>query len=137
MDAGQLVSDEIVIAIAEERLGQADARSGFILDGFPRTRAQAEALDALLGRLGAKLELCLALTADTETVVRRLLRRAELEGRSDDSEETIRARMRVYAEQTAPLLAYYRERGLLAEVSGTGTVDAVAEAVRRALEQAP
>ena len=136
MDSGRLVGDEIVIAIAEERLGQQDARRGFVLDGFPRTRAQAEALDALLARLGSKLDLCLALTAETETVVRRLLKRAQLEGRSDDSEQTIRARMRVYAEQTAPLLAYYRERGLLSEVSGMGTVDEVAESVRLALETA-
>ena len=123
MDSGQLVGDDIVIAIAEERLGQAD--DGFILDGFPRTLAQAEALDALLGRLGSSLDCCLALTAETDAVVERLLKRAEIEGRADDNEETIRERMAVYGKQTAPLLAYYREKGLLLEVSGMAAIDEV------------
>jgi len=131
MDAGQLVGDDIVIAIAEERL--AETKTGFILDGFPRTLAQAEALDGLLGRLDSSLDCCLALTADTEAVVERLLKRAEIEGRADDNEETIRERMRVYEEQTAPLLAYYRERNLLVEVSGMGTIEAVLERVLEAL----
>ena len=136
MDAGKLVGDDIVIAIAEERLGEADARSGFILDGFPRTLAQAEALDELLARLDSGLECCLALTADTEAVVQRLLKRAEIEGRADDNEETIRERMRVYEEQTAPLLAYYREQGLLLEVSGMGSIESVSASVLGALERA-
>jgi adenylate kinase len=136
MDAGRLVSDEIVIGIAEERLGQPDARGGFILDGFPRTLAQAEALDALLERLGTGLDCCLALTADTDEVVARLLKRAEIEGRADDNEETIRERMRVYDEQTAPLLDYYRGKGLLVEVSGMGTIEDVSKAVMAALERA-
>lgn len=135
MNAGKLVGDDIVIAIAEERLGQPDAARGFILDGFPRTLAQAEALDQLLGRLGVALDCCLALTADTEAVVARLLKRAELEGRADDNEETIRERMSVYEEQTAPLLAYYRDKGLLVEVSGMGSIEAVSGAVLEALER--
>jgi adenylate kinase len=136
MDAGRLVGDDIVIGISEDRLAQDDASKGFILDGFPRTAAQAEALDALLERLGSALDCCLALTVDTEEVVARLLKRAEIEGRADDNEETIRERMRVYDQQTAPLLDYYRERGLLREVEGMGSVEEVAEAIRRALEQA-
>lgn len=135
MDAGQLVSDEVVIAIAEERLKQSDAVAGFILDGFPRTLAQAKALDAMLSRLGMRLDRCLALTADTDVVVERLLKRAEIEGRSDDNEATIRARMKVYDDQTAPLLDYYRERGLLVEVSGMGSIEEVSGAVVAALEQ--
>lgn len=133
MDSGELVSDDIVIAIAEERLQQADAAKGFVLDGFPRTLGQAEALDAMLGRLGTPLECCLALTVDTNEVVGRLLRRAEIEGRADDNEESIRVRMKAYDDQTAPLLGYYKSRDLVAEVAGEGTIDAVAASVEKAL----
>lgn len=132
MDSGQLVGDDIVIAIAEERLGQAD--EGFILDGFPRTLAQAEALDGLLDRLDSSLDCCLALTAETNAVVERLLKRAEIEGRADDNEDTIRERMAVYEEQTAPLLTYYRKKDLLLEVSGMGAIDEVFGRVVEALE---
>jgi len=133
MDAGRLVSDEIVIAIAEERLSQPDAARGFLLDGFPRTLAQAEALDGMLGRLGASLECCLALTVDTEAVVQRLLKRAEIEGRSDDNEETIRERMKVYEQQTAPLLEYYDDQGLLVRVDGMGSVDEVTARIQEVI----
>jgi adenylate kinase len=133
MDAGELVSDEIVIGIAEERLSQADAKAGFLLDGFPRTLAQADALESMLGRLGSALDVCLALEVDTEAVVQRLLKRAEIEGRADDNEETIRERMRVYAEETAPLIDFYRRRNLLQTVSGMGTVEEVQERIRAAL----
>ena len=135
MDAGQLVSDEIVIAIAEERLGQPDAKQGFILDGFPRTLAQAEAPDSPLHKLGTPLECCLAVTVDSEAVVQRLLKRAEIEGRADDNEETIRERMRVYEEQTAPLLDHYRKAGVLVEVDGMGSVDEVFARVEEALSR--
>jgi adenylate kinase len=134
MDAGKLVSDEIVIAIAQERLSQPDAEKGFILDGFPRTLAQAEALDGMLELLGAPLDACLAITADTEAVVTRLIKRAQLEGRADDNEETIRERMRVYDAQTAPLLEYYAQRGLLREVDGMGTVEEVSARIREVVE---
>ena len=134
MDRGELVPDEVVIGVARERLSQADAQGGFILDGFPRTVAQAEALDGILGELGVKLERCVAFTADEEELVKRLLLRAEREGRADDNEETIRTRMRVYAEQTAPLVAYYRERGVLAEVDGVGEIDEIAARLREAIE---
>ncbi len=133
MDAGELVSDEIVIGIAEERLGQADAQKGFLLDGFPRTLAQAEALERLLEKLGTPLDCCLALTVDNEAVVQRLLKRAQIEGRADDNEATIRERMRVYDSQTAPLLGFYRERRKLIEVSGMGTIEAVGQRIREAL----
>jgi adenylate kinase len=133
MDAGELVSDEIVIGIAEERLSQPDAQKGFLLDGFPRTLAQAEALEDLLGKLGVELDCCLALTVDNEAVVQRLLRRAEIEGRADDNEATIRERMRVYDAETAPLLDFYRSRGRLTEVSGMGTIEEVGKSIREAL----
>jgi adenylate kinase len=133
MDSGQLVSDDIVIAIAEERLGQPDAQKGFVLDGFPRTRAQAEALDDLLGRLGTPLSRCIAVAVDSEAVVQRLLNRAELESRADDNEETIRERMQVYDTQTAPLLEYYDGKGILAEVDGMGSVEEVSARIETVL----
>ncbi|MBW2724811.1 MAG: adenylate kinase [Deltaproteobacteria bacterium] len=137
MDSGKLVSDEIVIVIAEERLGLPDAKKGFVLDGFPRTRAQAEALDGMLGRLGTPLSRCIAVTVDTEAVVQRLLKRAELEGRADDNEETIRERMRVYDTQTAPLLDYYGGKyggkDILSEVDGMGTVEEVSARIETVL----
>ena len=123
MDAGKLVSDEIVIGIARERLEEEDAKKGFMLDGFPRTIAQAEALDALLAELGQPLECCLALTVDEEAVVERLLKRAEIEGRADDNEEAIRERMTEYRDKTAPLLAYYERAGKLVSVDGMGEID--------------
>jgi adenylate kinase len=133
MDRGELVSDEIVIEVARERLGRPDAKSGFVLDGFPRTVAQAEALDRMLEGMGSRLERCVALVVEEETAVRRLLERARIEGRSDDNAETIRQRMRVYREQTAPLLDYYRRRGVLSEVAGVGPMEQVEKAIEEAL----
>jgi adenylate kinase len=136
MDSGKLVGDEIVIGLAGERLAEADARPGFVLDGFPRTEAQAEALDQLLDQLGTPLESCLAICVDSDAVVARLLARAEVEGRADDNEGIIRERMRVYDAQTAPLLDYYRNRNLLVEVDGMGSMDEVFERVGEALGRA-
>jgi adenylate kinase len=136
MDAGKLVPDAVVIGVAEERLGRPDAKPGFILDGFPRTVAQAEALDRMLPKLGVALERCVALRVDEEQLVTRLLRRAEIEGRSDDNEHAIRERMREYNEKTKPLIEYYRGRGVLREVDGLGTVDEVARRIERALDAA-
>jgi adenylate kinase len=133
MDRGELVPDAVVIGVAKERLSQNDAESGFVLDGFPRTAAQAEALDTLLERMGTNLERCVALVVDEDSLVTRLLGRAQIEGRSDDSEETIRTRMSVYREQTAPLVDYYRKRGILAEVDGLGSVEEVAKRIEEAL----
>jgi adenylate kinase len=99
MDRGDLVPDSVVIGVAEERLQQPDAKQGFILDGFPRTAPQAAALDALLAKLGVRLECCIALQVDEDELVKRLLRRAEIEGRSDDNETTIRNRMQVYRDR--------------------------------------
>lgn len=133
MDRGELVPDAVVIGVAEERLRQPDAAEGFILDGFPRTVAQADALDRMLERLEMRLDHCVRIAVDEDELVKRLRGRAELEGRSDDDEETIRNRMRVYREQTAPLIEYYRDRSLLREVDGDGSVDEVAERIRKAV----
>lgn len=136
MDAGKLVPDAVVIGVAEERLSRPDAKQGFILDGFPRTAAQAEALDAMLPKLGCRLERCIALAVDEEQLVKRLLRRAELEGRSDDNEASIRTRMREYRDKTEPLTAYYRSRGVLREVDGLGEIEEVARRIAQALDGA-
>lgn len=133
MERGDLVPDDVVIGVAAERLQQSDARQGFILDGFPRTAAQAEALDGILAKLGVALERCIALDVAEDHLVERLLGRARVEGRADDNEETIRTRMRVYRAQTQPLIEYYRKRGVLREVDGLGTMDAVAERIQGAL----
>lgn len=133
MKRGELVPDDVVVGLAGERLDRDDARKGFVLDGFPRTVGQAEALDEILAGLGERLERCVALVVDDEAVVKRLLRRAEIEGRGDDNEETIRTRMRVYRDQTAPLLDYYRQRSVLVEVDGMGSMDEVEERVWEAL----
>ena len=133
MEAGELVPDEVVIGVAEQRLGQPDAKGGFILDGFPRTAAQADALDKLLPRLGVSLERCVSLRVDEEELVKRLLKRAQIEGRADDNEQTIRTRMQVYKDSTAPLIAYYRTRGVLREIDGEGSVEEVARRLEQAL----
>jgi adenylate kinase len=136
MEAGKLVPDEVVIGVAAQRLGQPDAKKGFILDGFPRTAAQADTLDKLLPSLGFSLECCVSLQVDEEELVKRLLKRAEIEGRPDDNERTIRTRMQVYKESTAPLIAYYRARGVLREVDGEGSVSEVAKRLEQALASA-
>jgi adenylate kinase len=133
MASGSLVTDEIVVGIAEERLAQDDAKRGFLLDGFPRTIAQAESLAGLLAKLDVKLDCCLALTVDNEAVVQRLIKRGEIEGRADDNEETIRDRMRVYDAETAPLLAFYSERDQLLKVDGMGTIQEVGERIKQVL----
>ena len=133
MESGQLVGDDVVIAIARDRLAEPDCATGFILDGFPRTDAQAEALDALLADLGTPLDCCLALTVDVEELVRRLVERGKIEGRSDDNEESIRERMRVYRKQTAPLLDHYRAQDVVVEVEGVGSVEEIAGRIEEAL----
>ncbi len=133
MDRGELVPDSVVIEVAEQRLKQPDAQGGFVLDGFPRTLAQARALDAILERLGGPLQRCVALTVEEDVVVERLLKRAESGVRGDDNEETIRTRMGVYRRQTEPLLDYYRGSGILVEVDGDGGIDEVAKRIREAL----
>ncbi len=131
--SGGYVSDDVTNAIVEDRLAQDDCARGFLLDGYPRTLAQVEALDAMLGAHGASLDHVLELTVDDDAVVGRLLKRAEVEGRSDDTEEVIRERMAIYHRETRPLSDTYRERGLLVEVDGLGEVDEVTTRVLTAL----
>jgi adenylate kinase len=126
LDAGEYVPDGITNVMVRDRLRQPDCWRGFLLDGYPRTLAQVEALDAMLARSGSALDSVLALTVDPEELVRRLVRRAEIEQRADDTEAVIRRRQEVYAEETAPLLAEYESRGLLVSVDGTGSVNKVA-----------
>jgi adenylate kinase len=134
MESGGYVSDEITNEIVKDRLAQPDCQKGFLLDGYPRTLQQVGTLDDYLAETGRPLEAVVSLLADTDEVVARLLRRAEIDGRSDDNEETIRVRLQVYAEQTEPLLDVYRSRGLLVEVDGLGEVDEVSERVFAALD---
>lgn len=120
MDAGEYVPDSVTNNMVRERLKQADAKVGFLLDGYPRTVAQVAELDGMLG--ATPLDKVIELTADTDEVVRRLLNRAHEQGRADDTEEVIRRRLEVYEEQTAPLTALYRDRGNLVKVDGLGEV---------------
>jgi adenylate kinase len=135
MDAGDYVPDSVTNGMVRDRLAEADAAGGFLLDGYPRTVAQVEELDAMLAAAGASLDAVVVLTVDDEELVQRLLHRARTEGRSDDTEEVIRHRQEVYNEQTAPLIAVYADRGLLVEVDGMGPVDEVSERILSALDK--
>jgi len=135
MSSGGYVSDEITNRIVAERLAEPDCDGGFLLDGYPRTIAQVETLDAALAERGTPLDVVLSLQADEDEVVSRLLKRAETEGRADDNEETIRVRQHMYAEQTAPLLEIYRGQGLLVEVDGLGDVEEVSGRLFAALDE--
>lgn len=134
MESGGYVSDEITNEIVADRLAQPDCDSGFLLDGYPRTLQQVQTLDDYLAETNRPLDAVISLLADTEEVVARLLRRAEIDGRADDNEETIRVRLQVYADQTAPLLEVYRSRGLLVEVNGLGEIDEVSDRIFAALD---
>lgn len=126
MDKGELVPDEVTIAMIKDRLSEPDCAQGAILDGFPRTVAQASALDELLqAAFNAKITIVTYISVDTAVLVERLLKRAQIEGRADDSAETIGKRMQVYQEETAPLLNHYRQRGLLVEIDGDRAVELV------------
>ncbi len=133
MDAGNLVSDDIMLGLIEERLAQDDAQAGFILDGYPRNLTQAASLDELLDRLNLPVEEAIQIDVDTEMIIQRIKNRAEQEGRSDDSEAVARNRIRVYEEQTAPVIDYYGERGLLTRVYGVGSIEEVFQRVRGVL----
>jgi adenylate kinase len=134
MDAGEYVPDSVTNDMVRNRLAEADAAPGFLLDGYPRTLAQVEELDGMLAATGDSLDAVVVLTVDTEELVARLLKRAETSGRSDDTEEVIRHRQDVYTEQTAPLIEVYRARGLLLEVDGLGEVDEVSARILSALD---
>lgn len=135
MDRGDLVSDDVVNKIVSDRLDQPDCKPGFVLDGFPRTIAQAEALDRMLDDKDMQLDAVVELKADTDTLVERVLQRARQTGgaRTDDTEEVIRNRLEVYRQQTEPLVAYYRGKGQLKTVDGIASVDKVSEEIRQVL----
>ena len=133
MDRGELVPDELMLGLIEERLGADDVAPGFILDGYPRNLAQAEALDGVLERIGQPVEKALELFVDEEQIVDRLARRATEEGRSDDSETVVRNRLAVYREQTAPVSDYYGRRGLLVRVNGVGGIEEINQRLVAAL----
>jgi adenylate kinase len=133
MDRGDLVSDEIVNGIVSERLDAEDCKPGFILDGFPRTIPQAGALDAMLADKGMGLDAVVELTADADTLIARVINRSKESNRADDNPDVIRNRLNVYSEQTAPLVEFYRGKGLLKTVDGMQPVEEVTAAIRRAL----
>ncbi len=133
MDRGEYVPDSVTNAMVADRLSQPDAESGFLLDGYPRTADQVVELNRILALTDLSLDRAVEITADTDEVVARLLHRAELEGRPDDTEEVIRRRMEVYAEQTAPLTELYAQQGILVQVDGMGTVEEVTERLLAAL----
>lgn len=160
IERGALVPDHLIVNLVAERLKEGECAKGFILDGFPRTRAQAESLDGLLQTLGMQLDAVLSVRVPEQLIVERLAGRrtcrrcgtlyhaifnpskagpscdrcgGELYQRDDDREETINTRLRVYAEQTAPLVSYYRERGLLRDIDGVGRVEDIRERVMQAL----
>ena len=140
MDAGQLMPDALMIEMIAQRIGQPDCAKGFILDGFPRTTGQAEALDRMLAEKGLELDSVIELRVDDEALVERINTRVRQAGdgerRSDDSVETLRKRLAVYHQQTAPILPYYRERGRLVSIDGMQDIEAVAAQIESHLGRA-
>ena len=134
MDRGEYVPDSLTNALVRDRLSHQDAADGFLLDGFPRTIDQVNELDSILGDLSRKLDVVVQLTADNDELVKRLAKRAEIEGRADDTPEVIRRRLDVYDEQTAPLIDVYAARGLVAKVDGLGEISYVTSRIIEVLE---
>ncbi len=133
MSRGDLVSDEIVIALIEARLKEAEDAGGAIFDGFPRTVAQAEALDAMLAKLGKKIDHVVRLKVDDEALLQRVAKRFADQGRPDDNPESFKVRLEAYNRNTAPLLPYYADKGLLTEIDGMRSIEAVADDIDEAL----
>ena len=136
-DRGDLVSDDLMIQLIRTRLAQADTEAGFILDGFPRTTVQAEALDEMFNDIGRSFSVVFALQIPDEVALERVLRRAELEGRADDTDDGIRRRLENYHRETEPLIEYYRVRGNLVPIHGDRSENEVFAELQSALEQVP
>ena len=133
MDKGDLVSDEIVLGMLKDRVMQSDAEQGFILDGFPRNVTQAKMLENLFQELNMSLDHALLIEVDPDEVVARIAKRAEIEGRTDDTEEVVRNRLNVYKEQTAPVADFYKQQDIVTEVLGTGSIDDVQQRIKAVL----
>jgi adenylate kinase len=136
LDAGDLVPDHLTTAMVRERLQEPDAKDGFLLDGYPRTLSQLDDLNGILEESGSTLDAVLEITADDDEIVRRLLLRAQAEGRSDDTEVVIRHRLQLYRKETEPVISRCAERGLLARVDGTADVDHVTAGALEAIAAA-
>jgi adenylate kinase len=134
IEAGEYVPDSLTNAIVRARLSEDDTRDGFLLDGYPRTPGQVEELDSILADSDRDIDAVIELVVDRDVVVERMLKRAEVEGRPDDTEPVIRRRLEVYSEESAPLTGVYRDRGLLVEVDGLGAVEEVTERIVRSLD---
>lgn len=134
IDSGNLVPDSVTNRMVRARLAEDDTANGFLLDGYPRNTAQVGELDTILADMGQEIGQVLLLVADNDELVERLLGRAAKEGRSDDNEEVIRHRLKVYEEETAPLVAIYTERGLVTEIDGLGEIDEVTTRIMDALK---
>ncbi|HYG91984.1 MAG TPA: adenylate kinase [Nocardioides sp.] len=137
MDAGEYVPDEITNLMVRNRIDEPDADPGFLLDGYPRTLAQVEELDGMIAFTGHRLDAVVVLTVDKEELVQRLVQRADVEGRADDSEEVIRRRQELYAEETAPLIEVYKQRDIVHEIDGVGAVEEVTKRIFDALDVVP
>ncbi|MGO4222546.1 adenylate kinase [Lysobacter sp. TAF61] len=133
MASGNLVSDEILLGMLEDRFSRPDTRDGFILDGYPRNLAQADALDKLLTRIRQPMDYAVQLDVPTDLLVERIAGRAKAEGRADDSPESVRTRLKVYDDQTAPVIEFYRQHGQLTVVDGVGSLDDVFNRIIEAL----
>ena len=134
MARGELVSDAILLGMLEDRFSRPDTANGFILDGYPRNLAQAAALDGLLGRLKQSFDYAVQLDVATELLVERIAGRAKSEGRADDTPESVRTRLQIYNDQTAPVIDYYRQHGQLTLVDGVGSLDEVFTRILEAIQ---
>ncbi|SKA02575.1 adenylate kinase [Novilysobacter spongiicola] len=137
MARGELVSDAILLGMLEERFSREDTRGGFILDGYPRNLAQADALNTLMERIGQPMDAVVQLEVPTELLVERIAGRAAAEGRADDSPDSVRTRLKVYEEQTSPVADFFRQRGKLSVVDGVGLLDEVFARIIEALRPVP
>ena len=135
LDAGELVPDEWMVDLIRQRLEEDDAQDGFILDGFPRTMAQADALDEMLREVGRELDVVFVLQLADEICIQRMLKRAEEEGRSDDAPDVIRRRLKTFHAETAPLIEHYRARGIVIGIHADRTIDSVFGEIQETLDQ--